>query len=310
MDWRDPPPPRRGREGRVGAAGLVLIGALLGLALGLIYGWLINPVTVPSVPASQLSPAFKQEYLFLVSQSYAVEGDLEQAKTRLGALKEPDLRKFLSDQLTGFLREGRRPDEVQNLAALAKALGVEGQVISFFGPTPEPQTVTPTPETRVPAFTATSPPTLPPPPPPTFTPTPTQRPTRTPRPTATPIPAFRLLEQERACLGDEAVSRIEVETLDAFLDPLPGIEVLVSWQGGSDRFYTGFKPAFGAGYGDFEMEKGVSYSVSLAGGSPQINGLQLQRCPVSAGGLEGGWRLTFQRLAIDPTNEPDDENEE
>jgi hypothetical protein len=69
----------------------------------------------------------------------------------------------------------------------------------------------------------------------------------------------------------------------------------VTWEGGSDRFYTGFKPELGAGYGDFRMMPGLSYAITLADGSPEISGLRLEACP---SGLDGGWRLTFQNVRV------------
>jgi hypothetical protein len=71
------------------------------------------------------------------------------------------------------------------------------------------------------------------------------------------------------------------------------VKVLVTWEGNSDSFFTGFQPQRGAGYGDFTMQPGVSYSVSLAEGSPTISGLRVEPCP---GDVQGGWRLTFQNL--------------
>jgi hypothetical protein len=44
------------------------------------------------------------------------------------------------------------------------------------------------------------------------------------------------------------------------------------------------------------MEPDISYIVRLAEGSPEISGLRLESCP---GGLDGGWRLTFQNLIFE-----------
>ena len=192
---------------------------------------------------------------------------------------------------------------VQNLATLAKDLGVEGQAVSFFGPTVVPPTATATSDVIVPAFTPTLLPTFTPTPLPTATFPPTLIPTRTPRPTATPVPAFRLLTQTPACQVDQANTRLEVITLDALLDPLPGVEVVVMWEGGEDHFFTGFKPSFGQGYGDFEMVDDVSYTITLAAGSDIVSGVRVARCPAGEGGLDGGWRLTFQSLIIEVVEE-------
>jgi hypothetical protein len=107
------------------------------------------------------------------------------------------------------------------------------------------------------------------------------------------------LSQERVCEAQEPAPRIEVVVLDAEEEPLPGVEVIISWEGGSDRFFTGLRPDVSPGYGDFLMEPDVSYRVLLAAGSPPISGLRVEPCSQSEGGLEGGWRLTFQNVAVD-----------
>jgi hypothetical protein len=117
------------------------------------------------------------------------------------------------------------------------------------------------------------------------------------------VPAFRLLTQVRVCQPDQVSHRLEIITLDALLDPLPGVEVVVTWNGSEDHFFTGFKPALGLGYGDFEMANEVSYTVSLADGSDEVSGLRVERCPASEGGLDGGWRLTFQSLRLNNAQE-------
>ena len=87
-----------------------------------------------------------------------------------------------------------------------------------------------------------------------------------------------------------------MNVLDEDEAPLPGVAVVVSWDAGSDQFFTGFKVDQDPGYGDFTMEAGVSYSVTIAEGSPTASGLRIESCPQEEGGLLGGWRLTFQRL--------------
>jgi hypothetical protein len=113
-----------------------------------------------------------------------------------------------------------------------------------------------------------------------------------------------LLSQERVCRRGAESGRIEVVVLDSALEALPGIEVIVSWEGGADSFFTGFQPDQGLGYADFDMSAGVSYSVTLADGSPTVGGLRLENCTALSGGQPGGWRLTFQNSRL-PTATPD-----
>jgi hypothetical protein len=196
---------------------------------------------------------------------------------------------------------------VRNLANMAARLGAQSEAITLFLPT---QVATAGSETESTGGLQTAPtatPTLLPTPtltrPPTQTPPPTATAAPTQRPTATPVPIYRLLSQERLCRPGIEIGRIEVVVQDAFLDPLPGIEVQVTWSGGSDHFFTGYQPERGAGYGDFAMSPDISYSVNIAEGSPTISGLRLENCD---DGSAGGWRLTFQDTRL-PTATPTDE---
>jgi len=53
--------------------------------------------------------------------------------------------------------------------------------------------------------------------------------------------------------------------LDADGRQMPNVEMIVRWDGGDDRFFTGLKPDIGAGYADFAMEKGETYQVAIVG---------------------------------------------
>jgi hypothetical protein len=201
--------------------------------------------------------------------------------------------------LEAYLREQKPPRQIENLAVLARELGAQGNVVALFAPTPLAR------EAATATATAT-PVSLP-----TQTPTPTRLPTETPpatmtatatrQPSPSPRPVYWLLNQQRVCQSNSPATRIEVEVLDALLDPLPGVEVVVNWEDGSDRFFTGFKPAQGPGYADFAMRPDVSYTVMLPQGSPEISGLRIEPCD---NGLDGGWRLTFQNLLLRPTETP------
>lgn len=282
---------------RLARSSLLLLGLLLGLAGGLVYAWLINPIVYVDARPARMSERYQNEYIFLVSQSYAYSGDWETAQRRLAALDEPDLPQRVAALFERYLREGAPAGAVRNLATLTRKLGGENPALALFNPTPQPPAVTATATFAVSTATATLLPTPSPTPFPTGTPRPSPTPSRTPLPTATPRPAFRLLSQERLCSPAAPTPLIAVEVVDAQLDPLPGVEVIVNWEGGSDRFFTGFRLDESPGYADFFMAPDVSYSIRLAGGSPEISGLRIEACPEET---EGGWLLTFQNLRPNP----------
>ena len=284
---------------RASAAGLILLGVVIGLVGALFYAWVIAPIAYTEVGPSRFSDKYKQEYIYLVSQSYAADGDWGRAEQRLTALEDPALNQTIAALLETYLREQQTPPVIENLARLAQSLGVEDKAVALFAPTPAGPipTDTPTPAAPTePTIIPTDKPT------PSVTPDPSTTPTSSPEPSPTARPNYRLLAQNPTCEKGESVSLLVVETQDALLNQLPGVEVLVTWEGGTDHFFTGFKPALGAGYGDFEMEPGVSYTVQLADGSPEISGLRLEPC---ADGSDGGWWLTFQNLRLRLTATPE-----
>lgn len=296
---QQPPEAESGSLNRSSAAGLILLGLLIGLAGALYYAWVIAPIVYTEVDPSRFSDKYKQEYIYLVSQSYATDGDWTRAEQRLAALDAPALNELVAAQLETYLREQQEPQVIENLARLAQSLGVEGKAVALFAPTPAGpvSTDTPTPvannePTLVPTETRI----------PSATPEASATPTASPEPTSTPRPNYRLLAQDPYCERGESISLLVVETQDALLNQLAGVEVLVTWDGGEDHFFTGFNPPLGAGYGDFEMEPGVSYTIQLADGSPEISGLRIEPC---TNGTDGGWWLTFQnlRLRLTPTPE-------
>lgn len=286
--------------GRVPATGWLLLGLVLGLAAGLWYAWMIDPIVFVEVSPARFSEQYQAEYIFLVSQSYAVNGDWSRAEQRLAALDDLAIGQTVADLLERYVREQKAAGAIRNLAVMAQRLGAETQAVALFAPTPL-HASTPTP-TTVPQVSP-SPTVIP-----TLSPTPTTTPTELPTPTTvispTPQPNYRLLSQQRLCPADAPAPRIEVVTQDALLNPLPGVEVLVSWEGGADRFFTGFKPSGGPSYGDFMMSPDVSYTVALAEGSEAVSGLRIEPCDNA---LDGGWRLTFQNLRLRVTATPEGE---
>jgi hypothetical protein len=284
---------------RISATSLLFVGLVIGLAGGLYYAWIVAPVVYVEAGPARFSPQHKVEYIYLVSQSYAIEGSWERAQERLAALDDPEIAQSVTTLLETYLRQQKPAAEIENLAKLAQQLGAQGPAVALFAPTPlsGAATSTPTAPPILPPTATATPTSLP-----TQTPLPTLTATSTPRPSATPRLIYRLLSQQRVCRRDNAGPMIEVITQDALLEPLPGVEVLVGWDGGSDRFFTGFKPEQGPGYGDFTMRPDVSYTVRLADGSPEVSGLRSEPC---SNGADGGWELVFQNLTVRTTTTPE-----
>jgi hypothetical protein len=67
---------------------LFLIVLLVGLGLGLLYGWEINPVTYQDTTLDTLRIDYKTDYTLMVAEVYHQTNDLEWAMNRLTLLRD------------------------------------------------------------------------------------------------------------------------------------------------------------------------------------------------------------------------------
>lgn len=279
----------------------LLIGLAFGLALGLVYTWVIDPVEVTNTYPSLLRTDYRWDWVRMVALSYAAEGDLGRAQARLSGISHTDISGSLQALIEEYAAAGRSADTLRRLSVLAQALNVHTPAMWVYLQTPAPTPV-PT-RTPTPFPGAEGSPTRPPrthvPPTATATPTPT------PTPTPLPISAFRVVEQEQICETGTS-PRIEVIVQDAEGKGLAGIVIWLMWPGGADRAVTGLKPEKGAGYADFDVEPGVSYDLGTSElGVPLVSGLLLGSCPVQEGEqpVTGSWRIVLEPRPpeIEPT---------
>jgi hypothetical protein len=247
-----------------------LLGLVLGVAAGLFYAWRVSPVEYTDTAPAALRPDYRMDYLALIASAYAASGDLSRAQLRLslfGDLPEADTLAALAQRRLG---SGEAPSEARALAALAAALADR--------PTTPTSTRPPSTPTRTP------------------TPLPTRRPSATPLPSATPGAPFSLVEREKVCDPGLPGPLIMVLVEDAAGQPVPGVEILVVWDDGQDRFYTGLKAELGLGYADFLMSPDTAYALQLAGEVLPFISLQPEPCLNPDGpSFPGSWMLRFQQ---------------
>jgi hypothetical protein len=63
-----------------------LIAILVGIGLGLLYGWLISPVRYVETTPDTLHMQYKTDYVLMTAEVYNADKNLETAVRRLGAL--------------------------------------------------------------------------------------------------------------------------------------------------------------------------------------------------------------------------------
>jgi hypothetical protein len=284
-----------------------LVAFLIGLAVTLIYTWYLDP-NAPTTTPSRLNLADKETYILLVAAAYRHDGNLEKANKRLARLKNKNINQAIVNLAEEYIATGADVRDIRSLVSLAAGLGeTKGSMLVYLitpTSTPKPTatfTNTPTPQptgTPTPLPTTTNTPTSIP----TPLNSPTGPPTTTIRPTLTPAPddPFELAQSVALC-DNTANGVLRVYVRDWQGNGVPGVELMVSWPGGQDTFFTGFKTKINPGYADFQMTPDQTYQVELvnlpASTAKGINDAAPSRCLNLPSGIAPSWQVVFQQGA-------------
>lgn len=295
-----------------------VLGFAVGLVMSLAYGWMLDPRPAPVAPAD-LQPEDKAFYLRLIALAYQHNQNLEQAQARLATFNASNVDDALVDLTEAYIEQEQDVRDIRALVSLSDALGRKTGVMAAFIVTPTPPpTSTPTPApTPTPRPTGTPTPTITSTPPPTATPTRTRRPTRTPTATSTPRPTrtptatnsptpgpnapFGVAQSVVLCENTVRGGLLRVYIRDRLGAGVPGVKVVVTWPGGQDSFFTGFKPEVDPGYADFIMEPGERYDITLAsvdttGQLPTVTIAEPDiLCPNLPNDVTPSWQVVFQQ---------------
>lgn len=289
----------------------LLTGLILGIVAGLLFGWVLTPVDSLEAQPEDLRSDFKDAYRVLIARAYLANNDLGRAESRLALLEDPDPARALAVQAQLTLGEGSSEEAARALGALAAAMDDNTASTPLAA---APTTTTAPGETSIPGETSaatqageetpqTQPTrTLPPGGTPTpsatavptnLTPTIAATNTLTPTPTATEGPPFFLVDTPLVCNPNIDPPLIQVYVYDASGNPVPGVAIIVTWEGNTNRFVTGLKPEFGAGYADFTMDPGKVYTLRLEGGGDPVSNITGKQCEDQSDPYWGTWRLNF-----------------
>jgi len=287
----------------------LLTGFVIGIVLGLVYAWLISPQQYKDTSPASLQPEFKDQYRAMIAAAFVATGNLPRAEARLQLLDDQDVVRTLTEQAQLTLAEGSSPRQAQALGLLAVALGQGETSLPTAEPTEE-QTSEPSqiPTSTQPIPSDTVEPTTPSvqdsptadqsdqTPQVTRTVLSTATPLATRTPTVTPGSPFVLQENTFVCDTKLSGPLVQIVAEDSTGRQLAGEEVIASWEGGEDHFFTGLKPELGRGYADFLMTPGIIYEVNMSGGGQTVSDLTPAECETQAGGRYwGSWLLVFSQ---------------
>jgi len=309
----------------------LITGLVIGIALGIIYTWIIQPVEYIDTPPASLRQDFKDRYRALIASAYLANRDLVRAQARLELLRDEDPFRMLSEQAQRTVAENGSPDLARALGLLAVALSQaspDSSTSTFLAresafaetssptgmfiytpamipletftqaPTSTTQSEVPIIETESASQVLSSP--VSPSPRSLGTPTKTLQlvlsntPLASLLPNTTPGGPFSFLSQEELCELKLTAPLIQVEALDRFGTPIPGVLVIVSWREGEERFYTGLKPEKSLGYADFSLTPGLVYAIRLGEGGEVVSSISALQCKGTGGeSYWGAWLLKF-----------------
>jgi hypothetical protein len=112
----------------------VIIGLILGAALGLYLGWVAWPTEFTGANPAVLSPDYRQEYARMTAVSYANDHDLEIARRRVASLDSDGQAYYFSLTMDSILRADNEA-EIRQFVELAAALGLDSPAMVPFLPT-------------------------------------------------------------------------------------------------------------------------------------------------------------------------------
>ena len=100
----------------------ILIAAIIGIALGLIYGWVIDPIEYTDVTPDILREDFRTDYVLMVAEAYQSEQDSETAARRLAILGSEPPAQIVASTLDYATKNNFTQNDIFLLQGLLNAM--------------------------------------------------------------------------------------------------------------------------------------------------------------------------------------------
>jgi len=100
----------------------ILIALVAGIGLGLLYGWVIDPVDFVDLTPDTLRADYRADYILMVAEAYQAENDLDLAARRLAIFGSDPPAEIASQALQFGPSAGFSPSELSTLEELIAAL--------------------------------------------------------------------------------------------------------------------------------------------------------------------------------------------
>ena len=100
----------------------ILIAAIIGITLGLIYGWVIQPVEYTNVTPNILRADYRADYVLMVAEAHQSEQDSETSARRLAILGSESPAQIVATTLDYATKNGFTQNEIILLQGLLTAM--------------------------------------------------------------------------------------------------------------------------------------------------------------------------------------------
>lgn len=130
----------------------LITGLILGLLLGIFYGWVINPTRYVDISPQSLLTEQKKQYMLLISQSYQANEDIGRSYARIKQMMDPVDMDQLRTMLLSMEMDNNYRDQFEVMRNFINDLDIYTQAMRTSGQTPDIPMTTP-----IPAETTLSP---------------------------------------------------------------------------------------------------------------------------------------------------------
>lgn len=114
--------------------GNLLAGLLVGVLAALYFAWRVMPLQIVDNQPRSLAPAFREDFVLLVAETFAIEQDVELARTRLASLAGAKGAAVVAQQTEKMMVTGAGITDLKFMAQLAAALGVSTPAMQNYLP--------------------------------------------------------------------------------------------------------------------------------------------------------------------------------
>lgn len=253
---------------------LVLLGLILGVAGGLLLGWLVFPVLAAATVPAQLRADHREAQILMIAAALRADNNMERARQRLQVLGLGDTAGAVGALAVRAEKEGRDVLTRSVLQDLTLALGAPTQAASDAseaeptldaGPTAAQPTAIPA-ATKVAALPSAVPP-------------------------VNAKSTYEMISTTPMCDPNQPSLSLQVYVVDENSEELSGVPLELLSDGVVEKFFTGLKPERGGGYADFQMLPNVEYALQIDSQIPPLAAVSAPQCNAGSANAFSGYLL-------------------